>query len=165
MSCGDNPEASMASNEGTGTPKARQRESTALNLGELLRELSLLLYAAAIGRDHDADRKIAIATTIQRETAQECGWSSAPAATSTAVLPASVMHTIGVASSTPATAAESVATNMLIPAAASAAVASSSISQATPPGDNRSTWPPGPIHVPLPLTPVLDELMRALRAA
>eukprot|EP00965_Chrysotila_dentata_P149830 4947673-Pleurochrysis_carterae.AAC.1 len=75
------------------------------------------------------------------------------------------MHATGVASSTPAIAAESVATKMLIPAAASAAVASSPMSQATPPGDNRFSWPPGPIHVPPPPTPVLDELRRALRAA
>eukprot|EP00965_Chrysotila_dentata_P090850 2998066-Pleurochrysis_carterae.AAC.1 len=77
-----------------------------------------------------------------------------------------MMHATGVASSTPATAAESVASNMLIfPAAASATVASYSMSQATPPGDNRISWPPGPIHVPPSPTLVLDELRRALRAA
>eukprot|EP00965_Chrysotila_dentata_P141124 4664533-Pleurochrysis_carterae.AAC.1 len=164
MSCGDNPEANMAPKGSTGSPKAGQRESTALNLSKLLRELSLLLHAAAIGRDYDANRMIAIATTIHREMAQERGWSSAPAATTTAFLPASVMLATGVATSAPATAAKSVATNLLIPAAASAAVTSSPMSQATPPGDNRSTWPPGPIHVPTPPTPVLDELKRALRA-
>eukprot|EP00965_Chrysotila_dentata_P123876 4094227-Pleurochrysis_carterae.AAC.7 len=73
------------------------------------------------------------------------------------------MHATGVASSASDTAAESVATNMLIPAAASATVASSPMCQATPPGNNRSSWPPGPIHVQPPPTP--DELRRALRAA
>eukprot|EP00965_Chrysotila_dentata_P029334 974624-Pleurochrysis_carterae.AAC.1 len=39
------------------------------------------------------------------------------------------------------------------------------MSQATPPGDNRFSWPPEPIHVPPPPTPVFNELGRALRAA
>eukprot|EP00965_Chrysotila_dentata_P072115 2382757-Pleurochrysis_carterae.AAC.1 len=39
------------------------------------------------------------------------------------------------------------------------------MSQKPPPGDNRFSWPPGPIHVPPPPTLVLDELGRALRAA
>eukprot|EP00965_Chrysotila_dentata_P058254 1931607-Pleurochrysis_carterae.AAC.1 len=69
------------------------------------------------------------------------------------------MHATGIASSTPTiTAAESVATSALIPAAASAIAASSPVSQATPPGDNRFSWTPKPIHVPPPPTPVLDEL-------
>eukprot|EP00965_Chrysotila_dentata_P096097 3174651-Pleurochrysis_carterae.AAC.1 len=118
MSYGDSPEANMVSHEGTGTPKAGQRESTGFDVSKLLLDLSLLSNAAAIGRDYDADRMIAITTTINREMAQKREWSSAPAATSSAVLPASVMHATGAALSTPATAAESVATNMLIPAAA-----------------------------------------------
>eukprot|EP00965_Chrysotila_dentata_P101569 3353453-Pleurochrysis_carterae.AAC.1 len=39
------------------------------------------------------------------------------------------------------------------------------MSQATPPGDNRLSWPPKPIHVPPPPTPVLHELGRAPRVA
>eukprot|EP00965_Chrysotila_dentata_P147972 4884455-Pleurochrysis_carterae.AAC.1 len=39
------------------------------------------------------------------------------------------------------------------------------MSQATPPGDNRLSWPPEPIHVPPPPTLILHELGRALRAA
>eukprot|EP00965_Chrysotila_dentata_P097969 3239542-Pleurochrysis_carterae.AAC.1 len=53
MSCDDNPEANMASNEGTGTP-ADARQS--LKLSELAGELSLLAHAAAAGGDYDADR-------------------------------------------------------------------------------------------------------------
>eukprot|EP00965_Chrysotila_dentata_P096140 3176272-Pleurochrysis_carterae.AAC.1 len=63
------------------------------------------------------------------------------------------MHATGVASSTPATAAESVATSTLISAAASAIVASYPMSQAPPPSDNRFSWPPEPIYAPPPPTP------------
>eukprot|EP00965_Chrysotila_dentata_P100687 3327025-Pleurochrysis_carterae.AAC.1 len=67
----------------------------------------------------------ALATALQRETARERRRSSAPAATSTDVLPVSAVRATVVASSTPATAAAFVATSMLVPGAASAAVASS----------------------------------------
>eukprot|EP00965_Chrysotila_dentata_P172721 5700031-Pleurochrysis_carterae.AAC.1 len=67
--------------------------------------MSQLLDATAINKDYD--KVVAIATAIQREMTQQREWSSAPAATSTAVLPASVMHATGIASSTPATTAES----------------------------------------------------------
>eukprot|EP00965_Chrysotila_dentata_P027572 916331-Pleurochrysis_carterae.AAC.1 len=68
--------------------------------------MSQLLDATAINRDYD--KVIAIPTAIKREMTQQREWSSAPAATSTtAVLPASVMYVIGIASSTPATTAES----------------------------------------------------------
>eukprot|EP00965_Chrysotila_dentata_P257134 6212779-Pleurochrysis_carterae.AAC.1 len=165
MSCGDNLEASMASDEGAGTPDERHCNLASLNLSELAGELSLLAHAAEIGEDYDADRMIAVTTTFKREMAQKREWPSAPAATSTAVLPASVMHAIGFASSTPATAADSVATNTLIPAAASATVASFPMSKATPLGDNHLSWPPEAVHVPPPPTPVLDDLRRALRVA
>eukprot|EP00965_Chrysotila_dentata_P124062 4100391-Pleurochrysis_carterae.AAC.1 len=108
---------------------------------------------------------MAILTAIKREMTQQREWSSAPAATSTAILPATVMHAAGIAPSTPATTAESVEANTLIPAAASAIVANSSMFQATPPSDDRFSWPPEPIHVPPPPIPVLHELGRALRAA
>eukprot|EP00965_Chrysotila_dentata_P226096 6195192-Pleurochrysis_carterae.AAC.1 len=75
------------------------------------------------------------------------------------------MHATGVASSTPAIAAESVATNTLIPAAASATAASSPMSQGTSPGDKRFSWPPEPVHVPPPPTPVVDDFRRVLRVA
>eukprot|EP00965_Chrysotila_dentata_P153354 5069139-Pleurochrysis_carterae.AAC.1 len=135
MSCCNNPEANMASNEDTGTPKAGQRELAGLNLSELVGALSLLVHVTAIGGDYDADSMSALATALQRQTVQERGWSSASAATSSAVLPASVMHTTVVASSTPVTAADLVATSVPIPAATSAVVGS----QATPPGDSRSS--------------------------
>eukprot|EP00965_Chrysotila_dentata_P052875 1753597-Pleurochrysis_carterae.AAC.1 len=84
----------MAFNEGTSTPDARQRESAGLRLSELVMgERSLLMHAAAIGGNYDAVRMSALATTLQRETAQERKRSSAPAATCTAVLPASAVHT------------------------------------------------------------------------
>eukprot|EP00965_Chrysotila_dentata_P159727 5276905-Pleurochrysis_carterae.AAC.1 len=67
--------------------------------------MSQLLHEAASGGDYD--KVVAIATAIKREITQQREWSSAPVATSTAVLSASVMHATGVASSTPATAAES----------------------------------------------------------
>eukprot|EP00965_Chrysotila_dentata_P089324 2949614-Pleurochrysis_carterae.AAC.1 len=66
-----------------------------------------------------------LATALQRETARERERSSAPAATSTDVLPGSAVRTTAVVSSTHATAAASVATSTLVPTAASAAVASS----------------------------------------
>eukprot|EP00965_Chrysotila_dentata_P083604 2758604-Pleurochrysis_carterae.AAC.1 len=100
----------MASSRGTGTPDAGQRESAGPNLSALVGELALLVHAAAVGGDYDADRISALATALQRETVRERGMSSAPAATSTAVLPASTMHTTAVASSAPATAAAFVAT-------------------------------------------------------
>eukprot|EP00965_Chrysotila_dentata_P125135 4135971-Pleurochrysis_carterae.AAC.1 len=71
MSCGDNPEANLASGEGAGTPDERQLNLASLNLNKLAGELSLLLHAAAIGRDYDADRMIAITTAIKREMTQK----------------------------------------------------------------------------------------------
>eukprot|EP00965_Chrysotila_dentata_P083339 2749328-Pleurochrysis_carterae.AAC.2 len=125
----------------------------------------LLMNAAAIGGDYDADRMSALATTLQQETAREHGRSFAPAAnTSTHVMLASVLRTTAVSSSTPATAAASVATSALVPAAASAAVASSPTFHATSPDGKRTSWPPEPIHVPPPPPPVLDESRRALHA-
>eukprot|EP00965_Chrysotila_dentata_P148225 4893458-Pleurochrysis_carterae.AAC.1 len=55
MSCGDNPEASMSSDEGSGTPDERQRNLASLNLRELAGELSLLAHAAATGERYDAE--------------------------------------------------------------------------------------------------------------
>eukprot|EP00965_Chrysotila_dentata_P127870 4228523-Pleurochrysis_carterae.AAC.1 len=71
MSCGDNPEADMASGEAAGTPDERQRNLASLNLSELAGELSLLFLAAAIGTDYDADRMIANTTAIKREMTQK----------------------------------------------------------------------------------------------
>eukprot|EP00965_Chrysotila_dentata_P090563 2988891-Pleurochrysis_carterae.AAC.1 len=51
MSCGDDPEANMASGEGAGMPDERQCNLASLNLSELAGELKLLLHAAAIGED------------------------------------------------------------------------------------------------------------------
>eukprot|EP00965_Chrysotila_dentata_P237748 6202100-Pleurochrysis_carterae.AAC.1 len=48
MSCGDNPQANMASNNNTDTPDAGQRESAGPNLSTLVGELALLVHAAAI---------------------------------------------------------------------------------------------------------------------
>eukprot|EP00965_Chrysotila_dentata_P137693 4555242-Pleurochrysis_carterae.AAC.1 len=76
----------MASHEGAGTPDERQR-NLASHKSELVGELSQWLHAAGIGGDYD--KVIAIATAIKREMSQQRKWSSAPAATSTAVLPAS----------------------------------------------------------------------------
>eukprot|EP00965_Chrysotila_dentata_P040023 1329645-Pleurochrysis_carterae.AAC.1 len=76
----------MASQEGAGTPAERQRTLASLK-SELVREMSQLLDATASGGDYN--KVIAIATAIQREMTQQREWSSAPAATSTAVLPAS----------------------------------------------------------------------------
>eukprot|EP00965_Chrysotila_dentata_P141525 4677687-Pleurochrysis_carterae.AAC.1 len=68
MSCGDNPEANMASHEGAGTPDERQR-NLASHKSELMGELSQLLHAAAIGGDYD--QAIAIFTAIKREMTQQ----------------------------------------------------------------------------------------------
>eukprot|EP00965_Chrysotila_dentata_P062430 2068996-Pleurochrysis_carterae.AAC.1 len=56
MSCGDNPEANMASNKNTYTPDASQRKSAGPDLSALVGELALWVHAAAIGEDYDADR-------------------------------------------------------------------------------------------------------------
>eukprot|EP00965_Chrysotila_dentata_P180233 5950901-Pleurochrysis_carterae.AAC.1 len=69
----------MASHEGAGTPDERQR-NLAKPQSELVRELSQLLQAAAIGGDYD--KAIAILTAIKRGMTQQCEWSSAHAATS-----------------------------------------------------------------------------------
>eukprot|EP00965_Chrysotila_dentata_P001387 45338-Pleurochrysis_carterae.AAC.1 len=112
----------MASSNNTDTaPDAGQRESAGPNLSALVGELALLVHAAAIGEDYNADKMSALATSLQRETARERGRSFAPAATSTDVLPVSAVRATAVASSAPATAAASVATSALVPAAASAA--------------------------------------------
>eukprot|EP00965_Chrysotila_dentata_P145810 4817089-Pleurochrysis_carterae.AAC.3 len=87
-----------------------KRESAGPYLSALLGELALLEHAAAIAGDYDPDRTSALATALQRETARERGRTSAPAATSTDVLPVFAVRTTAVASSTPATAAASVAT-------------------------------------------------------
>eukprot|EP00965_Chrysotila_dentata_P111819 3697991-Pleurochrysis_carterae.AAC.1 len=73
----------MASNNNTDTPDAGQRRFAGPNLSALVGELALLVHAAAIGEDCDADRKSALATALHWETARERGRSSAPAATST----------------------------------------------------------------------------------
>eukprot|EP00965_Chrysotila_dentata_P156233 5161967-Pleurochrysis_carterae.AAC.2 len=66
MSCGENPEASMASDEGAGTPDERQRTNLAsLNLRELVGELSLLAHAAATGEHYDADRLNALTDALR----------------------------------------------------------------------------------------------------
>eukprot|EP00965_Chrysotila_dentata_P198612 6178904-Pleurochrysis_carterae.AAC.1 len=103
ISCGDNPEADMASNRNTDTLDAGQRESAGPNLSALVRELAVFVHAAAIGGDYDADRMIALATALQRETPRERGRSAAPAATYTDVLPVSEVRATAVAPSTPAT--------------------------------------------------------------
>eukprot|EP00965_Chrysotila_dentata_P007975 260108-Pleurochrysis_carterae.AAC.1 len=101
----------MASNKNTDMPNAGQRKSAAgPNLSALVGKLALLVHEAAIGGDYDADRMSALATAIQCETARERGRSSAAAAPSTNVLPVSGVRATAVASSTPATAAASVAT-------------------------------------------------------
>eukprot|EP00965_Chrysotila_dentata_P118434 3915494-Pleurochrysis_carterae.AAC.1 len=79
----------MASNNNTDTPDASQREFAGPNLSALVGKLALLVHAAAIGDDYDADRMSALDTALQRETAREQGRSSAPAAISTDVLPVS----------------------------------------------------------------------------
>eukprot|EP00965_Chrysotila_dentata_P039996 1328531-Pleurochrysis_carterae.AAC.2 len=66
---------------------AGQREFAGPNLSALVGELALLVHAAAICEDYDADRMSAIATALQRETARESWRSFAPAGTSTDVLP------------------------------------------------------------------------------
>eukprot|EP00965_Chrysotila_dentata_P160640 5304342-Pleurochrysis_carterae.AAC.1 len=136
----------MASKNNTDTPDAGQRELAGPNLSALVGELALLLHAAAIGENYDADRISALATALQRETARERVRSSAPAATSTDVLPIFAVRATAVASSTPATATASVANSTFVPAAASAAVASSPTFHATSLGDGRTSWPPEPIH-------------------
>eukprot|EP00965_Chrysotila_dentata_P133343 4408627-Pleurochrysis_carterae.AAC.1 len=73
MSCGDNPEANMASNNNADTPDAGQRESAGPKLSALVGELALLVHAAAIGEEYDADRMSALATALQRESARERG--------------------------------------------------------------------------------------------
>eukprot|EP00965_Chrysotila_dentata_P209643 6185411-Pleurochrysis_carterae.AAC.9 len=163
MSCGDNPEANMASNKDTDTLDAGQHESAGLNLSALGRELSLLVQAAAIVGDYNANRMSALATTLQRET-RDCRRFAAPAATSAAVEPASAVRITVVASSTPATAAASVATSTLVPSAALPAVASSPMFHATSPGDDSNSWPPEPTRVPPSPPSVLDELRRAFHA-
>eukprot|EP00965_Chrysotila_dentata_P052220 1732646-Pleurochrysis_carterae.AAC.1 len=159
MSCGDNSEANAASSEDTETPDAGQRVSAGPNLSALVGELALLVHVAAVGGDHDADRISTFATTLQRETARECGRPSAPAAASTVVLPASAVRTTAIAYFTPATTAASIATWY---AAASATVASSPTFHATLAGSDRTSWPPESIHVPPTPAPGLDELRRAL---
>eukprot|EP00965_Chrysotila_dentata_P158603 5238814-Pleurochrysis_carterae.AAC.1 len=65
MSCGDNPDANMASDEGTRTPDGRHRNLASLNLRKLTGELSLLAQAAAIGEDYDApDRMNVLADAL-----------------------------------------------------------------------------------------------------
>eukprot|EP00965_Chrysotila_dentata_P011257 366498-Pleurochrysis_carterae.AAC.1 len=103
----------MASSKNTDTPDAGRRESAGHNLSALVGKLALLVHAAAIGGDYDADRMSALAIVLQRETVRELGRFSAPAATSTDVLPVSAVRATGVASSAPATAAASVATSTL----------------------------------------------------
>eukprot|EP00965_Chrysotila_dentata_P233496 6199613-Pleurochrysis_carterae.AAC.1 len=71
MSCGDNPEANMASNNNTNKPDAGRRESAGPSLSALVGELALLVHAAAIGEEHNADRMSALATALQRETVCE----------------------------------------------------------------------------------------------
>eukprot|EP00965_Chrysotila_dentata_P108641 3588658-Pleurochrysis_carterae.AAC.1 len=106
----------------------------------------------------------ALATGLQRETARERGRSSAPAATSTDVLPVSAVRAKAVASSTPSTAAASVASSTLVPAAVSAAVASSPTFHATSHGDGRTSWLPEPIHVPPSPPSLTNEVRRVLLA-
>eukprot|EP00965_Chrysotila_dentata_P021141 699993-Pleurochrysis_carterae.AAC.1 len=100
----------MASNNNTDTRDAGQRESAGANLSALVEELALLVHAAAIGENYDADRMSVLANVLQRETARERRRSSVPAATSTDVLPVSAVRATAVVFSTPATAAASVAT-------------------------------------------------------
>eukprot|EP00965_Chrysotila_dentata_P187427 6172128-Pleurochrysis_carterae.AAC.1 len=117
-----------------------------------------------MGRNYDPDRMSALPATLQRETVREHGVSSAPAATSIAILPASAQLTTVVGSSASITAAASVATNTLIHAAASVAVASYQRFHATSPGDSRTSRPSEPTRVPPPPPRVLEELRRALHA-
>eukprot|EP00965_Chrysotila_dentata_P166137 5485802-Pleurochrysis_carterae.AAC.1 len=77
----------MASINNTGTPDAGQRESAGPNLSALMEEFALLVHAAAIGVDYNADRMSALVTVLQRETVRAHGGSSAPAATSTDARP------------------------------------------------------------------------------
>eukprot|EP00965_Chrysotila_dentata_P166017 5481603-Pleurochrysis_carterae.AAC.1 len=65
MSCGDNPEANMASHEGVGTSDKRHRNLASLNLRESAGELSLLAHAAAIGEHYDADRLNALTDALR----------------------------------------------------------------------------------------------------
>eukprot|EP00965_Chrysotila_dentata_P007529 244966-Pleurochrysis_carterae.AAC.1 len=75
MSCGDNPEANVASHEGTGTLDERQRNLTSLNLSELAGKLSLLAHAAATGEDYDTGRLNVLTDALR--TIEKGGESSA----------------------------------------------------------------------------------------
>eukprot|EP00965_Chrysotila_dentata_P069619 2299527-Pleurochrysis_carterae.AAC.2 len=81
------------------------------------------------------NRMIALSVAIRLEDARECGMLSAPAAMPNAA-----------------------------PRTFTALTTSSPMSYAISPGDNRSSWPPEPVHLPPPPSPVLDELRRALCA-
>eukprot|EP00965_Chrysotila_dentata_P151132 4995216-Pleurochrysis_carterae.AAC.1 len=95
----------MAPNNNTDTPHAGQtRVRWPQYLSALVGELALLVHAAAIGEDYDADRMGALATALQREMARERGRSSAPAASSTDVLPVSAVRATAVISFIPTTA-------------------------------------------------------------
>eukprot|EP00965_Chrysotila_dentata_P018008 597666-Pleurochrysis_carterae.AAC.1 len=77
----------MASNNNTNTPDAGQRESAGPDLSALVEKFGLLVHAAAIGEDCDADRMSALITVLQRETVRVHRGSSASAATSTDARP------------------------------------------------------------------------------
>eukprot|EP00965_Chrysotila_dentata_P063379 2100466-Pleurochrysis_carterae.AAC.1 len=66
----------MASNNNTDTLDAGQRESAGPDLSALVEELGLLVHAAVMGEDYDADRISALVTVLHRETVRAHGGSS-----------------------------------------------------------------------------------------
>eukprot|EP00965_Chrysotila_dentata_P186645 6162924-Pleurochrysis_carterae.AAC.1 len=106
-----------------------------MDLSALREELTVWRRVAASGGSYDMNRMVALSLlAIRREEARERGMLCAPAAMSNAA-----------------------------PRASTALTTSSPMSYTISPGDNRSSWPPEPVPVPQPPTPVLDELRRALR--
>eukprot|EP00965_Chrysotila_dentata_P250827 6209668-Pleurochrysis_carterae.AAC.1 len=118
---------------------ARQSRTTRIDWLQSERVAERAVAAVARGRnryrDYDADRMMIVIAPRYSGRRRKSGGGPPllQLYTSTAVLPASAMHATGVASSDPAPAAESVAANMLIPAAASAAIASSRLSHTSNP--------------------------------
>eukprot|EP00965_Chrysotila_dentata_P152562 5041733-Pleurochrysis_carterae.AAC.1 len=134
MSCGDNPQANMASSQYAHLLVTGQPDPAGMALSALREELAVWRCLAASGGSYDMNRTFASSVAIRREEARKRGLLFAPAAMSNTA-----------------------------PCASTALTTRSPMSYAISPGDNRSSWPPEPVHVPPPPAPVLDELRRALR--
>eukprot|EP00965_Chrysotila_dentata_P049990 1656526-Pleurochrysis_carterae.AAC.1 len=70
MSCSDNPEANMASNQYAHMLVAGQLDPAGMDLSALREQLTVWRRAAASGGSYDMNRMVALSVAIRREEAR-----------------------------------------------------------------------------------------------